>query len=386
MGASSGRALFILFTNPAAYPPVEHGVRLLAQAGWEVRILGTGADGADPLVLPRQAGVELLQLPRRAPGLGQKLQYAGFSLRALELARRWRPHIVHASDPISTPAALLVAAGAGIPIVYHEHDAPQAPRGGVDALVRRARARVLRTAALCVAPGAARAARLRTDGRPAGLPTLIAWNTPTRDEVKPRRPSRAGPLTLHYHGSIVPQRVPLSVVDAVALLGGSVRLRVVGYETAGSLGHGAALQARAAQRGVGGLVELVGPLSRGPLLERARDADLGLSIVTNESSDSNLGTLVGPSNKPFDYLACGLPLIVPRQEEWVDTFVGQGVARPCDPSDPPSIAAAVRWFVGHPGERDAMGERGQELIRDRWCYELQFAPVLAHLERLRARR
>ncbi len=384
----AGRALFLLFTNPAGYPPVEHAVRLMAEAGWDIRIIGTGADGTGALELPRLPGVELVLLPRRSPGWAQKVQYAGFALRATELARRWRPDIIHASDPLSTPAALLAAAAAGAPIVYHEHDAPGAEgRGGADALVRRARARVLRTAALCVAPGEARACRLRDDGRPAHLPTVVAWNTPVREEVQLRPPPRDGPLTLHYHGSVVPQRVPTSVVDAVALLGGAVQLRIVGYETAGSPGYGSALEARAVQRGIPGLVRFEGPLPlRRQLLERARAGDVGLSVVTDDASDSNLRSLVGPSNKPFDYLASGLPLIVPAREEWVETFVRPGVARPCDPSDPVSIAAAVRWFLDHPDERRAMGERGQGLIRDRWCYELQFAPVLERCERLRAMR
>ena len=36
------RILYIQFTDPAVYPPLEHSSRLLADRGWEVLILGTG--------------------------------------------------------------------------------------------------------------------------------------------------------------------------------------------------------------------------------------------------------------------------------------------------------------------------------------------------------
>lgn len=40
---SKNRILYIQYTNPAGYPPLEHSSRILAQADWEVLFLGTGA-------------------------------------------------------------------------------------------------------------------------------------------------------------------------------------------------------------------------------------------------------------------------------------------------------------------------------------------------------
>lgn len=376
--------MFVQYTNPGGYPPIEHAVALLTRAGWTVDLLGTGADGSGALVLPPHPRVRLLQRPRVAPGWAQKADYVRFTLHAGAHARAWRPHVIYASDPLAAPAALLASAASGRPVVYHEHDAPPShARGAAGRAVLAARGRLLRVAAVCVAPGAARRERLLADGRPPTATTVVAWNTPLRAEVVPRplRPG-GGPLRLHYHGSLVPQRVPLTVVDAVVALGGQVALRVVGYETAGSPGWGAELRRRAERQGAATLVEVLPPLPRAELLALARQADVGLSVVVDGGADENLGSLVGPSNKPFDYLACGLPLVVPAGPAWQEVFVRPGLARSCDPTDSGSIVLALRWFLDHPEERLAMARGGQERLLDGWCYEEQFAPVLQAMEAL----
>ena len=39
------RILYVQYTTPAGYPPLEHSSRILADRGWEVQFLGSGASG-----------------------------------------------------------------------------------------------------------------------------------------------------------------------------------------------------------------------------------------------------------------------------------------------------------------------------------------------------
>ena len=41
--------LYVQYTNPGAYPPLEHSARILADRGWKVHFLGTGSLGAHAL-------------------------------------------------------------------------------------------------------------------------------------------------------------------------------------------------------------------------------------------------------------------------------------------------------------------------------------------------
>ena len=97
------------------------------------------------------------------------------------------------------------------------------------------------------------------------------------------------------------------------------------------------------------------------------------------NSDLNLAHMTGASNKPFDYMAAGLALLVSDRPDWRDMFVAPGYGRACDPTDPASIASALTWFLDHPAERRAMAARGRAKIAAEWNYDSAFAPVMSAL-------
>ncbi|HEX2517050.1 MAG TPA: glycosyltransferase [Chloroflexota bacterium] len=399
------RILYVQYTDPSAYPPLEHSARLLADAGWEVLFLGAAAPDTAGLRLRPHPRVALRRLPYCPAGWRQKAHYAWFALWALGWALRWRPRWVYASDHLACPVALLLSLLPGVRVVYHEHDAPVPPPGGaVSAFTRgclAARRRLAARAAVCVLPNAERARRFaREVGRAAGEGVLCVWNCPAAAELGPPRaprpppaapPGDAGdagdagdtgkepPLWVLYHGSVVPARLPPAVLEALARLPEAVRLRVVGYETVGAGGYVGELRALARRLGVAHRVHFVNRVSRDDLMAQCRECDVGLSLVDPEVTDDNLRFLVGASNKPFDYLACGLALLVPDLPDWRRLYVAPGYGLACDPGDPGSIAAALGWFLAHPGELRAMGERGRRRIAAEWHYEARFAPVLARL-------
>ena len=93
--------------------------------------------------------------------------------------------------------------------------------------------------------------------------------------------------------------------------------------------------------------------------------------------------MAGASNKPFDYLACGLALLVSDLPDWRKMFVEPGYGLACNPNDTDSIAAQLRWFLKHPAETREMGERGRQRILTEWNYERQFAAVVEVIQKAR---
>jgi len=380
------RIVYIQYTNPAGYPPLEHSSTLFANAGWEVLFLGTSAIGTQALRFPPHPHITVRQLSFPAAGWRQKLHFAWFLLWGFGWVLRWRPQWVYASDPLSCPLALLLSY-LGVLVIYHEHDSPVVPKQQTNSVVSvwfqrvlLLRAELARRAVCCVLPNAQRAQWFDEEMNNATR-TVCVWNCPTQDEVVPPRPLPVGKtVRVVYHGSLNAVRLPLTVLYALAQLPPIVTLSIVGYETVGHPGYLATLRERAQALGLLSRVEFVGSLpQRKELLSHCRQGDVGIAFMPRDTTDLNEQHMTGASNKPFDYLACGLALLVSDRPDWRTMFVESGYGLACDPENAESIAAALRWFLEHLVEMREMGDRGRQRIAAEWHYERQFAPVLAIL-------
>ena len=264
-------------------------------------------------------------------------------------------------------------------MLYHEHDSPDGAAGRFQKMILRARKQLARRADCCVLPNEARIQRFQAETGTPRQP-LCVWNCPAVQEAaQPHGPAN-GPLILLYHGSIVPDRLPLAAVNALAFLPGNVSLRVVGYETAGSLGYIAKLRELADRLGVSARLEVTGAMPRAQMMEWCRRSHVGLSFMPLRATEVNQLTMTGASNKAFDYLACGLPLLGSDLPDWRAMYVDAGYALACDPQDAKSIARAVRRFLDDPDLARSMGEKGRQRILADWNYETCFEPVLDRLD------
>jgi glycosyltransferase involved in cell wall biosynthesis len=376
------RILYVHFGDPAFYPPIEHSSGILADRGWNVVLLGTNAFGAEKLKLPSHPRIRVRTLSlARAGGMHGAL-YVVFAFRALLWTWIWRPEWIYVSDPLALPASWLIRKLTKARMIYHEHDAPNS-RSGRSRFMRMVLAcrKVLgREVELCVVPQHERLVDfLKVTGRV--LPTICAWNCPRLDEAEGNNSEQVHELIIWYHGSINSARVPPELVVAASRFQGAVRLRIAGYETAGSVGYVDNLMNVAAKNGAPKLIEFLGSIPhRKDLLKIASKADVGLSLMPKTSEDINMRHMVGASNKPFDCMASGLPLLVTDLPEWTQTFVKPRYARACDPADVGSIEAELRWYLDHPEERREMGRRCADKIRQAWNYDAAFAEVITTLE------
>jgi glycosyltransferase involved in cell wall biosynthesis len=379
------KALFVQYTDPAGYPPIQHSMAMLERDGWTIASVGTRIKVTSDLRMPPRQNFKTYLMRAVSSGrIARKIHYIRFCVLVVFVALRWRPDLIYVSDMIATPAGLLAHRLTRSSLLYHEHDSPNTVKNWVERMLWRCRRAACRLALRSISPNARRSKLLAEQTGVDQARVLTVFNCPLRSEALSdtavdRDCNDAPKFWLYYHGSIVPDRLPLAVVDALGLLPPNVCLRIVGYETPGATGHLDAIKRRAGEQSVLDRIDMVGPVSRFALHQFARDSHLGLSLMPLASDDVNMVHMVGASNKPFDYLANGCPLIVSDLPDWRHMFVDAGIASSCNPASAQSISDAVQcWLLHHDAYRKAQHD-GIKMVSDRWNYEAQFEPVMAAL-------
>lgn len=375
------KILYVQYTNPAAYPPLRHSSRILADEGWDVTFLGLRSRETDRIHLPPHKNIRVCCFDPSIPGLFQKIHYAFFVVRAFIWVLIRRPNWVYVSDILSVPLAALLSYWPGLRVIYHEHDTPPADgKRRRDRVLRFARRVTARRADLCILPQSQRLKEfLRETGRTGD--SVCVWNCPAKSEVLPPRSAPCGTeLRLYYQGSVGADRLPLSLLDAMILVKRPVSLHFAGYETAGA-GYIKEFLDRAMSLGLQERVRYLGVLDRPELFLALATADLGVSFMPVKTTDINLRHMVGASNKAFDYLAGGAALLMSNLPDWIEMY-GNGIyGVACDPEEPAAIARTLEDLLDNPGRLAEMGERGRRRILEDWNYETQFEPVHVVLRR-----
>ncbi|MBM4317907.1 MAG: glycosyltransferase family 4 protein [Deltaproteobacteria bacterium] len=375
MAEKPKKILYVQYTNPAAFPPLENSAWILANSGWKVKFLGTEALGFENISIVTHPNIESVLVPFCPAGLKQKIHYVKYLFSALrEIASR-DYQCVYVSDLFSSPVGWLGAKFFKIRVFYHEHDTPEVPHSTFTRLLHWTRTQLSEKAEVCVFPQEERAKKFLAQFSKAKV--LTCFNMPLKSTISSIDKASTHPeFVLWYHGSLLEERFPLEVVKALKYLPSQVKLKFAGYETLSSKGFVERLLRCAKEYGVEERVEYCGVFARAELFQIAQHYHLGLVLFDRKF----VQPMVGASNKPFDYLACGLPILTNDSKDWVEFFEKKGLGKSCNPESVESIAQAIRELLADTDQFCNMRKRGLEKISTEWNYEAQFAPIQKLLE------
>lgn len=90
--------------------------------------------------------------------------------------------------------------------------------------------------------------------------------------------------------------------------------------------------------------------------------------------------------KLFEYMAAGIPVIASSEGESAAFVRESRCGILVDPKDVDQIAEAIVWIFTHPEEAAEMGQRGQQLIFDRYNWEKEADELVRLYDNLTARR
>jgi len=322
----------------------------------------------------------------------------------LEYLRRWRQETLgwcqravahapvadvhHAHDLDALPAARAAARRDGGRSVYDSHEifTEWGPHRAQPGWLRRGLAawerRLARGAAAVVTVNEEIADVLR--GRISPRRLVVVHNCPPR-----WHPSDDAPDHLR-HAAGIPPHAPIVLCHGSLMAGRGLEetaaaMREPGLETVHLvfLGYRVTVVDRlVADPAAAGRVHYLPAVSPGEVVEWVASADVDVMAIQPADLNSRLSS----PNKLFESLAAGVPVVssdLPvRRRILLDDPDGP-LGELCDPTDPASIAAAIRRVLdAPPAERAARRARILRAAHDRWNWEAEGAKLVALYDEL----
>ena len=386
MAVGTGKAVFLLQTDPWWPKPVLRALReadALRQAGWDVSFV-SWIKAASP---PPSGGSEPFPVRRVAmsvPPLGTSMTARG--LAYLRASRRLRdavlsesPDLLVAHDFEVLSAAVAAGRRARIAILYDGHE--DWPALIAENSTAEARIAKIQEARLCrrVAHVLTVSEPIASKFRAMGMPTTVLYNARPSAEVMraDRSASRAefgyGPsdFVIGFAGAIVAGRGLEVLMDAVAGLPDRVKALLVG----GPEEEASRLRVRAESMGIQGRVRVDGYRPFAELARYYGAMDMGVILLDRRPNHER-----ALPNKLFDYMAHGVPILVPAYPAMRAVVDESGSGVTVAESDLEHVTAAVRDWMNRRSELESLGARGREAFETRYCWERQ-APMFLGIVR-----
>jgi len=108
------------------------------------------------------------------------------------------------------------------------------------------------------------------------------------------------------------------------------------------------------------------------LADYTASADIGVSLVQN----TGLNNYLMISNKFFEYLTAGLPVVFPNFPEWKKLVPKYSVGKIVDPTKPQKVAEAINSILSNEKLYQKMADNARTMVRDFYNWELEVKKLL----------
>jgi glycosyltransferase involved in cell wall biosynthesis len=341
----------------------------LALAGHDVHLVVGGAPAEE------LDGVRLHTIASSTERPPARRQWPRF-LRAWVRAFRLRPSTFHLHDPHLIPLGIVLKL-AGSRVVYDVHeDYPAHARTKlaghpVRSWLKASMWEALEWAAahtldrfVCASPAVAK--RFPPD-RTVVVHNFALHETFARARANGEfRPYAERSNTVVYAGDLSDIRGFWDMLEAIALVRADLdcRLRLIGRPRGSRIAQAAESAERVDP------VEWAEPFSE--VVRELFAAKAGLVLLHEKPNHEAIR-----SNKLFEYMAAGIPVIASDLPGWREIVLGTGCGLVAGPSDQAAVARAIEYLLTHPDEAEEMGERGRAAVRERFNWDGEAGRLLS---------
>lgn len=358
----------------SVHPPLDVRIyhrecKTLARAGYEVVFIVPSAKSIS------SDGVRIVCVSPEENRFGRMTRVAW---KIYGLAKRENANVYHIHDPELIPIGLLLRA-AGRCVIYDAHedlpsdilDKPWIPkwsRRPVAALTAWLEFVACRCCSAVVTADDPIADRLSSLGkRPVTLNNYPLAAEFANLDFSTR--ARASSNLIVSFGGLYEFRAVFPIVDSLELISEGLPIKLVLGGAAESDATLDDVRARPGWR----RVDYRGQVSRPQMLSELSRAFAAIVLFRQSPNTGSVR-----SNRLYEALAAGLPVITAKHGEWRSFVEGNECGLAVDPEDPKKIAWAIEWLFSHPEEASAMGHRGRELFLRKFNWERE-GEKLTHL-------
>jgi len=354
----------------------------LSAEGIDVDLIATSGESPDA---GEMGAIRFIPLARRE---GLRRRFLS-SFEAYRLALSTPADIFHFHDPDLLPFMWrLKARGRRVVYDIHENYSIRFAQWGVPARVARSLSRVYRwledrvisTIDGIVVPAVGMKERVGTRAHE----SVVVRNMHSIRRVAPLIDGphiRSGRPVVYTSGSNGPDRNCLSIVRSLPAV--RAQFPSVQFRFAGSVrpdGYQETLEKEAEAFGVSGALDFQPQLPYLEHFRRTMEADVGLVLL--ERNEKNLAAT---SNRMFEYMMCGIPIVVedlPEQRQVVDDAECGLLV---DSRDVDELAAAITRLLADEKLALRLGANGYQAARQRYNFESDLVGLLAFYDRVLSR-
>lgn len=375
----------VIYSNPDHYPPTINAINILARQ-FNVTVIcrnicNSGIAVNYPSnVTVRRLGkyIEFGQHARQSRFFSLA-EFALFILKTLWHVWKTRALLVYAYDAYGFVGGRVAALVRRLPIIYQNHDLIELKKAtGTMRFLKLFELRFARKTDMIIFPELNRA---NIFAREAALMTtpVIVKNTPLTLKEMPAdrlRTALSGrgygpeePVIL-YQGAIGPSHAIMEIIESIKYWGDSGIFVMLGYC---SESYREDIFKKAETLGVQNRICLLPMVSYSELFSYTAGATVGMALY--QSYDVNWRNIGGASNKVFEYLATGVPVVLSRSESTQRLLGDSQWGKLADPDSPFEIGTAVREWLEDGAHYAAARRAALEAHRLEFNYEKEFEPV-----------
>jgi glycosyltransferase involved in cell wall biosynthesis len=372
----------IFYNDPDGYPPIVNGIRVLAQAGWQVEVLCRDSTENWNVAYPAEAKVIRIG----AEGRGSWQEYMAFVTRVLRYGSK-HASLIYAHDMHALVPARMLATIYRRPLVYHSHDFAEEhqsmPMGS--RIVYAFQKRFARMTDQVIIPDADRAKVISRALRLKREPLIVANAPLDRPLTTSSILHQVLAARNHYFEKILFRQGRIGVGHAI-----EATLRSIPYWSKQNWGfvvmgigepsYVEKLKRDAHELGIDRQFVVLPPVGYDQVAEFTTGANFGHALY--EPIHINNVHITTASNKIMEYMAAGLPLLASNtsaMREFVNQYKCGLLAQE---NVPESIAAAVNTLFGDSEQVDRMGRAARMAFEKHFCYERQFEPAMEYFRGL----